>query len=112
MKVYELLQQSITDESLRPSLKEYLPSGSGFDTGTTVSYDESTPTFIVLYTSFHKMDENGYYDGWVDLEITVKPQYSKFDLEASPTHYTDDEDDLLDYVYDTFQYALNQDVNE
>ncbi len=61
------------EEAINAIIKDYLPSGSGFDNGTKLDFDKSTPQKLVLHTAFHHMDENGYYDGWSEHTITVKP---------------------------------------
>ena len=55
--------------------RNYLPSGSGFDAGTTVDLDKSTQNKIVLNTSFHHMDANGGYDGWTEHVVTIRPDF-------------------------------------
>lgn len=59
------------EDKIQKLVKEYLPSGSGFDAGTQINLEESTSDKLVFYTSFHHMDENGMYDGWIDLRVTV-----------------------------------------
>src|SRR6185369_12291929 len=39
------------------------PSGSGFDSGTTLD-DSSTPERLKFNTAFHHMSEHGFYTGW------------------------------------------------
>lgn len=50
-----------------------LPHGSGFDAGCSVDMQKSTPQRIVIDTSFHHMDENGYYDGWTEHQVIITP---------------------------------------
>ena len=45
-------------------LESHLPSGSGLDNGSKINLDLSTPQKIVIDTTFHHMDKNGYYDGY------------------------------------------------
>ena len=54
-------------------LEEKLPYGSGFDAGSAVDLSKSTGQKIVIDTSFHHMNENGYYDGWTDHQVIVTP---------------------------------------
>ena len=54
-------------------LENYMPSGSGFDSGWYLDPGKSTANRLVLYTDFHRMNEQGYYDGWFTIKVTVKP---------------------------------------
>ena len=61
-------------------LEGLLPSGSGIDSGMRIDFEKSKtlkgenyPSRIVLIGSFHYMDENGFYDGWFDFQMTIKP---------------------------------------
>ena len=87
--------------------KEYLPSGSGFDSGCQIDLDKSNPEKLVFYTSFHHMDSNGYYCGWTDHAITVKPSlFSGFKLSISGR----DKNETKDYMYEMFDDCLRQEV--
>lgn len=85
----------------------YLPSGSGFDSGTKISWDKSTGSKLVLETSYHHMNENGYYDGWTDHTVTVTGSLtSGFDMKIGGR----DRNGFKDYAYDVFSEALNTEV--
>ena len=57
-----------------------LPSGSWLDRG--VSLDSSSkPERLVFLAPFHHMDENGYYSGWTDYKIVVKPSFIHFGID-------------------------------
>lgn len=51
----------------------WLPSGSGFDSGTTLDLERSSIDRLIFQTSYHHMNEHGYYDGWTEHEVWVKP---------------------------------------
>lgn len=91
--------------------KEHLPSGSGIDSGTKVDSDRSTDEKIVLTSSYHAMDENGYYDGWIDFTVTVKPSLIH-NIILSITRRFGKYTDLKEYLYDVFNTALTAEVNE
>src|SRR5690242_28193 len=57
-----------------------LPSGSGIDSGTKIDLDASNDKIVVLTLGYHHMDENGYYDGWTDHTIRVRPAFNGIDL--------------------------------
>lgn len=54
-------------------VEEYFPRGSGFDNGTSLDLDDSTPDKLVFKTSFHHMNEQGVYDGWTEHRVIVRP---------------------------------------
>lgn len=93
-------------EELRQLLADHMPSGSGIDNGTKLM-DGATSERIRFYTSFHHMDENGYYDGWTDHIITLKPSLvSEFRLDISGRN----RNDIKDYLADVFRNALETEV--
>jgi len=89
-------------------VNEYMPSGSGFDAGTRFDFDKSTPDKLVFFTDYHKMNENSYYDGWIDdIKIVVTPSL-QFGYNMKITGLKrSDLDNYIDYFYDTFAYALD-----
>ena len=94
--------QQVWDELLE-KCEELLPSGSGFDAGTTIEYASASK--IVLRTSFHHMNEHGYYDGWTEHVITVIPDLvNGFDLRISGRN----RDGIKEYIADVFFDVLKQ----
>lgn len=86
---------------------DLLPSGSGWDKGTDIDLDASHANKIALFGAYHHMNENGFYDGWTEHTITVKPSLtSDFDLRISGPN----RNDIKDYLYQTFDYALRADI--
>lgn len=79
-----------------------LPHGSGFDSGVTFDTDESTSTRLIFRTSFHHMDENGYYCGWTDHDVRVTPAFGGFNLYISGRDYRG----IKDYMYQVFNEAF------
>ena len=49
------------------------PSGSGIDSGTKLDLDANTGGKLVFNTDFHHMNEHGYYDGWSNHQVIVRP---------------------------------------
>lgn len=84
-----------------------LPHGSGFDNGSVVVKAESDDTKIVISTSFHHMDENGFYDGWSEHRVTVKPNLLH---GISITVSGRDRNGIKDYIHETFDMALNEEI--
>lgn len=89
-------------------LNDLLPRGSGFDSGTKIDFS-STQNKLKLTTSFHHMNENGMYDGWTGHTITIVP-----DLLFGVTMKISgqNKNDIKDYMYETFDYCLNQEMTE
>jgi hypothetical protein len=87
-------------------LEDMLPHGSGIDSGTKIDLDKSHADKLVLYTSFHHMNEAGYYDGWTEHTITVTPGFRSLNLRISGR----DRNQIKDYLYETYEYALTRPV--
>lgn len=89
--------------------ENYLPSGSGLDSGCTVNLDKSTDKRIVIDTSFHHMNEVGMYDGWTDHTVILTPSFiGKMDIRITGR----DRNRIKDYLHDTFYFALKEVVED
>lgn len=88
--------------------RDFLPSGSGFDSGTKVNLDQSNgETRIVLTTSYHHMNEGGMYDGWTDHTVTIRPcLLHEFTLTISGR----DRNQFKDYAYEVFNSSLKEQI--
>ena len=99
------------EDTIHDIEKNNLPSGSGIDSGTQFDFDKSTDNKLVLNSSYHCMDEFGYYDGWIDFTVTVKPSLIHgLDINISG-RFSDRNGkyaDLKDYLLDTFYTALTE----
>lgn len=85
--------------------RNVLPSGSGFDAGSTVDVGRSRADRIVLNTSFHHMNEYGSYDGWTEHDVIVTPSLVHgFTLRVTGRN----RNDIKEYIAQTFQYTLEQ----
>lgn len=92
-------------EALEELARDYLPSGSGFDSGCTFDIDASRADCLVIHTSFHHMDENGYYCGWSDHVIRVRAHLA-FGSTVSVSGRN--VRDIKDYIADTFDSAMSE----
>jgi len=92
MMLYDLIMGSSDD------LDHLLPRGAGFDNGSFIV--KRNP--LTIETSFHRMNEYGYYCGWESFTITVAPDFT---ITIEP-----DNGDLADYVAETFLYCLQEEV--
>lgn len=85
-----------------------LPSGSGIDRGTIIDRERSRPDRIVLVCSFHHMNEHGYYDGWTDHEVIVRPSLAwGFTLRVTGR----DRNGIKDYLHDVYMHALREEAS-
>lgn len=83
--------------------EEFLPSGSGIDNGTKFDFENSKPDKLVLTFGYHHMNEGGYYDGWTDHSIAIRPSLAHaFNTMISGR----DRNQIKDYLYDVYQEAL------
>lgn len=87
-------------------VREYMPSGSGFDAGTELVIDVCDDSTLVFKTAFHHMDEQGSYDGWTEHKVKVTAEFGGFDIYVGGR----DRNQIKDYIADTFHYSLNQEV--
>ena len=113
MKLYEAIAQNsrlLTIDHFADSANErlsrivaLLPSGSGFDAGTKLeSADDSR---IVFSTSFHHMDENGFYDGWTEHKVTARASLTGgLRIHVSGRN----RNNIKDYIADVFHVMLSE----
>jgi hypothetical protein len=95
-------------EAICTLVREHMPSGSGFDSGTDIDWDRSTPNKLVFTTSYHHHGECGYTH-WSNHSITVRASLvSGITLTISGRDYRG----FKDYCYDVFHTALMAEVEE
>ena len=87
------------------AIMEDSPSGSGFDDGTTLYAVEQTK--MVFETSFHHLNNNGYYEGWTKHYIYVKPTFDGIDLRITGQN----RNDIKEYISDVFYTWLNSEID-
>lgn len=94
-------------EHIEALVKEHMPSGSGFNNGTTLDLDKSTPERLVFDTAFHHMDEHGSYCGWTEHTVIVTPSLA-FGFTMRVTGR--DRRGIKEYIGDSFHTALSGEV--
>lgn len=89
-------------ESVLDQCLEHLPHGSGFD--VAVKYDDvkTCRDRIVLVGSYHKMNDVGYYVGWIDYRVTVRPAF----ISGREVSVVGGNNDFKDYAREVFDAAL------
>jgi len=90
-------------------VKNYLPSGSGIDSGTKFDFDRSNDNKLIFYFGFHFMNDGGFYDGWEKYTLYVRPSL-KFDIDLKISGKN--RRDIKEYLYETYQYSLTRDIPE
>ena len=96
-------------EKAEDLVKNHFPSGSGFDSGTSIVWDKCKHNKIVLKADFHHMDDNGYYCGWSEHEVIIVPSFTfGFDLHVTGKNKRN----IKEYIEDTFYYVLEKEVGE
>ncbi len=89
-------------------VNQYLPSGSGFNNGTKFNVDKSTMDKLVFDTSFHHMDQHGYYTKWTEHRITVTPSFYGANIKVSGRNHND----IKEYIAECFDHVLSEPVGE
>ena len=89
-------------------VNEYMPSGGGFDAGTSLNFDFSKPDRLVFDTSFHHMTQNGFYDGWTTHQVVVTPSLA-FGMDVAVKGVNKNE--IKEYIGDVFSGILDHKVN-
>ena len=104
-------------------LEGLLPSGSGIDCGMKIDFErsktlkgENYPSKIVLLGNYHYMDENGFYSGWFDFQLTIKPcLVHGFGMDitfkgdnSTPLSKREIEDLFGDYLCETVDWELTR----
>lgn len=99
----------IAEEKIEKLLMDFL-SGSGFDSGTTLNFEESNQNKLVFESAYHHMNENGFYDEWSHFKIIVTPNLAyDFNIRLKsigrfPRKYIE----TKEYILDEFAYKLDE----
>lgn len=88
-------------------VRNYAPSGSGFDVGTKFDFQRSNGKKLIFYTAYHHMDGNGYYDGWTEHRITVRPAFDGVLITVSGSN----RNDIKDLIYQIFYHMAETEVS-
>jgi len=83
------------------------PSGSGIDNGTVLLLEDSTPNKLLFSVDYHHMNDHGYYDGWSEHTVTVRPCL-QFGIEIKISGR--DRNDIKDYLHEVYHHWLNENV--
>ncbi len=100
-------------EVLARLTNNYLPSGSGFDSGTVIDIENSTEDRLVIGSAYHHMNDYGEYCGWSHFKVivTFDDKGHKIDDIEIPIYGNPDDtmrDMDIDYWGEVFDNALNE----
>ena len=91
-------------ESLDSLISEHMPSGSGFDSGTTLD-DSTRENRIVFNADFHHMNDAGYYVGWTNHQVIITPDLGMgFNIRITGKN----RDYIKDHITDMFHHCLGE----
>lgn len=86
---------------------EILPYGSGFNAGCKVMIGSCSDNKLVIKADFHHMNQNGYYSGWGEYSVIVKPSL-RFGFTLKVTGR--DRDGIKEYIANVFHELLDKEV--
>lgn len=88
--------------------RNWLPSGSGIDSGTRLNWGDSKNGKIVLDLSFHHMNEHGFYTNWTHHKVYVSPCLEfDFSLRIAGQNHND----IKPYLLELYSQILNETVH-
>lgn len=99
---------ALHEERAHLLVKEFLPSGSGWDLGTRFMIETSNGEKLIFMGAFHHMNDAGMYDGWTDHTITVTGSlFSGINLKISGRNRRD----IKDHLHECFETALKETIS-
>lgn len=120
---------SIVQDEIDEIISKHLPRGSGIDNDTKLFVpEESYESFqksrgikndgrLILTSSFHVLDDNGFYDGWINFTVEIIPSLAnnfKLQIKGNFTnrqnHIRKHASDIKEYLYDLFSEALSKEI--
>ena len=93
---------------LQTLVKNHMPSGSGIDCGTSLMLGKQRTGELRFGTSFHHMDDDGFYREWTSHEIIVTPNLAHcIDIKITGR----DVRGIKEYLGEVFHQALMQPID-
>lgn len=91
---------------------KYLPHGSGFDVGCDIDTTKSNDQRLVIYSSYHPMDEVGMYIDWIDFQVTVRASFMfQFYVDVKGPFSRRNLMMLKEYITDEFHECLSKEIS-
>jgi len=98
--------QNEHENTLAKIEQNFLPHGSGIDSGCKIDLLKSNENKIVISFDFHHMNESGFYDGYTSHNLIVKPGFDGLNLHITGKN----RNYIKDYLYETFDFCLNEEI--
>ena len=98
------------EDEIDDIMKNIFPHGSGIDNGCTFNYEKSVNNRLVINSAYHCMNENGYYDGWVDFIVVLTPDL-ELDYTLNIRGNFGKYNHVKDYLYQIFHNSFDQEVD-
>lgn len=95
------------DARLYALVNEFLPSGSGFDNGTSLLDWCNRKQRVRFKTSFHHMNDVGIYCGWTDHIITVRPAFDGLTVDVGGRNANG----IKGYIQNVFYTVLSSKID-
>ena len=98
------------EDTLAELCRNFMPSGSGIDSGTVLDTDASLRSAgekLHFTLEFHHLNDGGYYDGWTQHKLTVTP--SLF-LGPKLRFSGPDRNHIKEYLHEVYASALSQEI--
>ena len=116
MKAYQALSLEVfkdqegNNNSLEELVNDIFPHGSGFDSSITL--DAKNSQHLILTVPYHCMNDNGYYDGWIEVIYTITPSFDGFQMKENWKGYNGKYKELLkDYIGEVIYTCLEKEVS-
>ena len=90
-------------------IDDHFPHGSGFDSGCTFDFERSRRNRLIVNTSYHHMDESGFYTGWTEHDVIITPDLAgEYNLRITGRNTADD---IKGYIAECFSITLHETVD-
>src|SRR3990167_4042165 len=98
------------EERIEFIIKNIFPHGSGIDGKTEIVLEKCNENRLIFSSGYHCMDQNGYYDNWVNFTIKVIADLSfgyRLQIVGNFKRYWH----VKDYLHELYTYALDQEFD-
>jgi hypothetical protein len=100
------------EQELRKIVHKYLPSGGGYDTGCEIDLDRSRENLLVIKTSFHFMNDVGYYTHWQNYILECTPSLIHgFVMKVKFANHKPVNESDLEFIGDNLYDALKMEYS-
>lgn len=90
-------------------LNALLPSGSGFDSGSRFLIDDSHAKKLTFESSYHHMNNEGFYTHWIEFQVVITPEFRTFKLKIVNKSLRRMDREDREYFEEVFAESLMQD---